>query len=209
MSPFFDIQILLIFLSYSAHQRIHHRLARHVCPECGASFETWHIFKHHVQTTCHHESRILSIQCLLCTRKKPNADHQVWVDFSSILAHFYQRHIQLFYKCSNCPKAFFDKLQIYAHRSKMHPKSAELTADFCLLYKAPFLKGPHKLFSTREACEKRILSVIKSWKRQFQFKCFACHSYFEDSQQLSSHDTRWCQMVHGKQQDSSKVNFFL
>ena len=54
-----------------------------------------------------------------------------------------------------------------------------------------------KLFNTRKACEARISTVIKSWRRQFKFKCFACQSYFDGAQQLSSHDIRWCQMLHG------------
>ena len=62
-----------------------------------------------------------------------------------------------------------------------------------------------KLFNTRKACEARISTVIKSWRRQFKFKCFACQSYFEGAQQLSTHDTGWCQMLHSNQETPSKV----
>ena len=76
------------------------------------------MFKHHVQKTCYHENRVLSICCILCTRKNDGAE--VWVDYSNVLAHFYQSHIQLFYKCSACSKAFAEKMAIYDHREKVH-----------------------------------------------------------------------------------------
>merc|ERR1712016_427790 len=81
-----------------------------------------------------------------------------------------------------------------------------MVADFCLLYKAAFLKAPgSKLFSTREAFEARISPVIERWKRLFKFKCFACQSYFENPQQISSHNVRWCQMLHSEQEFPSKI----
>lgn len=159
------------------------------------SFETWHLFKHHVQGTCAHESRHLSIHCLLCLRKKKATS--CWINSSSILAHFYESHIALLYKCSDCPKAYADKLEVYQHRQASHKPTDSLRPEFDLLYKASFLKGPLKLFATRKACEERIMPLIKKWKRQFKFKCFACHNDFEDAQGLASHDMTWCQMING------------
>ena len=191
--------------SLQAHQRIHRRSPDYVCPECCQSFETWGVFKHHVQRTCHHEARVLVVECRLCTRKNNNIS--VYVDWSGIYGHLYQSHIQLFYKCSSCPKAYAEKMAIYEHRQEVHKKEeTRMVADFCLLYKAAFLKAPgSKLFSTREAFEARISPVIKRWKRLFKFKCFACQSYFENPQQLSSHNVRWCQMLHSEQEFSSKI----
>ncbi len=191
----------------SAHTRIHRRQPRHVCPECGLYFEMWSVFKSHVQDTCHHEARLLAIQCLLCARKNRPCS---WVDISAIFAHFYQSHIGLLYKCSACSKAYTEKLAIYGHREQVHQsvqsKDGKLVADFSLLYKAAFLKGPHKLFATREACEDRIEGLIKSWKKQFKFKCPACHMYFENSQELSSHDTRWCFMLHSTDREETSIS---
>ena len=111
----FWISFLQFFISYfmlkSAHERIHSRLPRFVCPECGICMETWNMFKHHVQRTCLHESRVLAIQCVLCTRKMlkntdattasaPPVTKPVWVDYSNVLAHFYQSHIQVTASCS-------------------------------------------------------------------------------------------------------------
>ena len=191
--------------SLQAHQRIHRRSPDYVCPECCQSFETWGVFKHHVQRTCHHEARVLVVECRLCTRKNNNIS--VYVDWSGIYGHLYQSHIQLFYKCSSCPKAYAEKMAIYEHRQEVHKKEeTRMVADFCLLYKAAFLKAPgSKLFSTREAFEARISPVIKRWKRLFKFKCFACQSYFENPQQLSSHNVRWCQMLHSEPEFSSKI----
>ena len=190
--------------SLQAHQRIHKRLPDYVCPECCQSFETWSVFKHHVQRTCHHEARVLVVECLLCTRKNNNIS--VYVDWSGIYGHLYQSHIQLFYKCSSCPKAYAEKMAIYEHRQEVHKKEeTRMVADFSVLYKAAFLKAPSKLFSTRQAFEARISPVIKRWKRLFKFKCFACQSYFENPQQLSSHNVRWCQMLHSEQEFPSKI----
>ena len=89
------------------------------------------MFKHHVQKTCYHENRVLSICCILCTRKNDGAE--VWVDYSNVLAHFYQSHIQLFYKCSACPKAFAEKMAIYDHREKVHT-DIEVNEQVCNNY---------------------------------------------------------------------------
>ena len=196
--------------SLSAHQRIHRKSPNFVCPECAEKFETWSVFKHHVQRTCHHEARVLVVECLLCTRKNNNIS--VYVDWAGVYGHLYQSHIQLFYKCSSCPKAYAEKMAIYQHREEVHKKessSSGLVADFSVLYKAAFLKAPSKLFNTRQAFEARISPVIKRWKRLFKFKCFACQSYFENPQQLSSHNVRWCQMLHSAsaEQDFSSSLF--
>ena len=75
-----------------AHKRIHGQVPVHICPECGTFFESWTVFKHHIQSTCHHEGRVLAIKCVLCTRK--NEDTQpVFVDLDRIYAHFYESHI--------------------------------------------------------------------------------------------------------------------
>jgi hypothetical protein len=184
--------------SLSAHERIHRRIPSHLCPECGAVFETWHMFKHHVQKTCHHEARVLSIECVLCGQ---------YVDWCGVYAHLYQSHVRLYYKCTSCEKAFVEKSAIYDHRQEMHKSSegSQIVADFSLLYKAAFLKGPHKLFSTREAFEARISRLIKSWKRAYKFKCFACQTYFESPQDLSSHNTKWCQMQQPRSEEDNWV----
>ena len=110
-------------------------------------------------------------------------------------------------------------MAIYAHRDTVHQKvknpKKKYLAEFSLLYKAAFLKGL-KLFSTREACETRILRLIKLWKRKFKFKCLSCEELFEESSELSNHDARWCQMSrvsqNGEQDQStsqSRVIFLL
>ncbi len=191
--------------SLAAHNRIHGRLPSHVCPECGTGFDTWHMFKHHVQKTCLHEARIMSVECLLCARKHENS----LVDWPAIYAHLYQSHVKLYYKCTSCEKAFADKAAIYEHRSSDHKAeedSGTLVADFSLLYKAAFLKGPHKLFSTREAFENRMAPIVKNWKKSFKFKCFACQTYFDSPDGLGSHNINWCQMQNGGGRDKSDQN---
>ena len=203
----------------TSHKRIHQGRPRHVCPECGVTFETWHLFKHHVQKTCFHENRVLTFECVLCKRK---GHHQPYVEDASLFAHFYESHIQLLYKCTSCNRAFAEKTAIYAHRNEMHHQTEDVDDDeeqvfsgkgvkrkemanrkknhhkksslstmaksssakklgpeFSILYKAAFLKRPHKLFSTREAFEVRMMALIKKWRRDFRFKCFSCEALFE------------------------------
>ena len=60
-----------------------------------------------------------------------------------------------------------------------------------------------------KGCEARISTLIQSWRRQFKFKCFACHSYFLDAQQLSTHDMKWCQLLHNNEQSGAPSKVFL
>ena len=76
------------------------------------------------------------------------------MDSSLFAAHFYDSHIQLFYKCTDCNRAFAEKTAIYAHRNEVHNQIEETETsknnkkitkpDFSILYKASFLKAPHK-----------------------------------------------------------------
>jgi hypothetical protein len=67
-------------------------------------------------------------------------------------------------------------------------------ADFTLLYKASFLKNGNMLFATREEIEKRIKVVISKWPRTFAFRCCGCQCFFSNANELSNHNSRWCQM---------------
>lgn len=113
----------------------------------------------------------------------------------------------LFYKCSDCDKAFADKSAIYEHREKEKHKrkKSSLAAEFSVLYKASFLKGPSKLFSTREAFEARIAPVVQSWQKCWKFKCMACQSFFDLASDLSRHNTNWCQLQHNNSYAASKL----
>ena len=50
------------------------------------------------------------------------------------------------------------------------------------------------MFSTREAFEERLSILIKKWRQEFQFKCFACKNLFSSPEELRDHNTTWCQM---------------
>ena len=178
--------------AWKAHQRIHRGRQPYVCPECGTTFETQPMFAEHVQTTCQHEGRVLAVQCKICQTK--NLSNSL-VDQDSILAHVYQTHIKLYYKCSECPKAFVTKPAIYNHRSKSHAQEED-KADFTLLYKASFL-GSKNLFGTRTEFEKRMNPLFEKWQRCYTFKCLACQTYFETPEDLRSHNSKWCQLQTG------------
>jgi hypothetical protein len=120
----------------------------------------------------------------------------------------------MFFKCSFCPKAFVDKSDIYDHKQAAHADDSSLNgrqkvADFSLLYKAPFLKSPNNLFSTREGFEKRMSTILTKWPKKFLYRCYACSSYFETIDKLTDHNSLWCQMqyrtVELQQQNLSKL----
>ena len=120
----------------------------------------------------------------------------------------------MFFKCSFCPKAFVDKSDVYDHKQTAHADDSSLNgrqkvADFSLLYKAPFLKAPNNLFSTREGFEKRMSTILTTWPKKFLYRCYACSSYFETIDKLTDHNSLWCQMqyrtVELQQQNVSKL----
>ena len=184
----------------------------------------------------------MAIECVLCKRKGLS---NPYAKADSLFAHFYDSHIRLYYKCTDCNRAFAEKTTIYAHRNELHNvgnnngneeeeeekgiekllnkkngagnnnrksrmttlkqkeqqqkslrrrQSATMQSDFSVLYKAAFLKAPHRLFSTREALESRLTSLIKTWRREFKFTCFSCESLFDSVGDLRDHNTTWCQM---------------
>ena len=47
---------------------------------------------------------------------------QVLVDYRSVVAHIFEAHVRLFYRCTSCPRAFAKKEAIYEHRSQSHDR---------------------------------------------------------------------------------------
>ena len=66
-------------------------------------------------------------------------------------------------------------------------------SDFTLLYKAAFMKKTN-LFATREEFERRAKVLIARWQKLFAFQCYGCRSLFQKSEELSNHNSTWCQM---------------
>ena len=66
-------------------------------------------------------------------------------------------------------------------------------SDFSLLYKAAFMKKTN-LFATREEFERRAKVLISRWQKLFAFQCYGCRSLFQKSEELSNHNSTWCQM---------------
>ena len=66
-------------------------------------------------------------------------------------------------------------------------------SDFTLLYKAAFMKKTN-LFATREEFERRAKVLIAKWPKLFAFQCYGCRSLFQKSEELSNHNSTWCQM---------------
>ena len=128
-------------------------------------------------------------------------DCDSYVTAEAFFGHIYESHVKLFYKCSFCPKAFVEKVDVYSHNRTAHQEdstsnSRQKIADFSLLYKAPFLKAPNNLFSTREGFEKRLSDISTKWPKKFMFRCVACSNFFESAETLSAHNYRWCRMHH-------------
>ena len=46
--------------------------------------------------------------------------HEELVEYRSVMAHLYQAHVKLFYRCTGCPRAFAAKEAIYEHRAQAH-----------------------------------------------------------------------------------------
>ena len=174
----------------SAHVRIHNKEMPFVCPDCGEKFETWSYFQSHVQRSCHHEQKVLSLSCKLCENKgQPPV-----IESANLISHMLEEHVKLLYKCTGCSKAFDEKSAIYEHRSEMHKDADENQADFYLLYKAKFLKAPRNLFNSRKAFEERMSVLTKSWVRYWILKCPSCSTLFESPGEFESHNQRWCEM---------------
>ncbi len=82
-----------------------------------------------------------------------------------------------------------------AHEAESQSDETSLRKSiFHLLYKAPFLRGPDNLFSSREAFEAKVHRLARGWERFFAFKCSSCESHFADTAQLARHNRRWCRM---------------
>ena len=196
----------------------------------------------------------MAVECVLCKRKGLS---NPYAKEDSLFAHFYDSHIRLYYKCTDCNRAFAEKTSIYAHRNELHGnnngnekekgtekklllnknaagnnnrksrislkqkedeqqqqkslqrgrrQSATMQSDFSVLYKAAFLKAPHRLFSTREALESRLTSLIKTWRREFKFTCFSCESLFDNVGDLRDHNTTWCQMQNTRKSSNFSSN---
>ena len=45
---------------------------------------------------------------------------QALVNYRSVIAHLYQKHVTLVYRCTSCPRAFAKKEAIYEHRVEVH-----------------------------------------------------------------------------------------
>ena len=159
------------------------------------------VFQSHVQTSCLHEARVLSITCRLCLRQDPSNEPAAAILQRDFLAHMFQSHTKLLYKCTGCAKAFDSKTAIYTHRDEHHGDacargSDRIEADFSLLYKAPWLpsdKGGN-LFSSRQSYEERLGIISRKWKRRFGFRCFSCRTLFAAREELESHNPTWCHM---------------
>ena len=159
----------------------------------------------HVQTSCMHEARVLSLTCRLCLRKggqDPSNENAAAVLAQDFLGHMFRLHTKLLYKCTGCARAFDSKTAIYAHSDECHVMSAagggRVAADFTLIYKAPWLspnsnKGGN-IFASRETYEKRLEIVSRKWKRRFGFRCLSCRIVFATKDELESHNTLWCHM---------------
>ena len=192
----------------------------------------------------------MAVECVLCKRKGLS---NPYAKEDSLFAHFYDSHIRLYYKCTDCNRAFAEKTSIYAHRNEFHGnnngnekgtekklllnknaagnnnrksritlkqkedeqqkslqrgrrQSATMQSDFSVLYKAAFLKAPHRLFSTREALESRLTSLIKTWRREFKFTCFSCETLFDNVGDLRDHNTTWCQMQNTRKSNNFSSN---
>ena len=50
------------------------------------------------------------------------------------------------------------------------------------------------LFATREEFERRAKVLIERWQKLFAFQCYGCRSLFQKSEELSNHNSTWCQM---------------
>ena len=48
------------------------------------------------------------------------SQHEELVEYRSVMAHLYQAHVKLFYRCTACPRAFAAKEAIYEHRAQAH-----------------------------------------------------------------------------------------
>jgi hypothetical protein len=99
--------------SLAAHGRIHERSKPFGCPECAKTFDTWSVFQNHVQTSCFHESRVLSINCKLCEKKNSklnggasssNQSNTSVINAQGFLDHMFRVHTKLFYKCTGCAR---------------------------------------------------------------------------------------------------------
>lgn len=161
------------------------------------------VFHNHVQTSCLHEARVLSLTCRLCLRQAPSDEPSAAVLHQDFLGHMFRLHTKLLYKCTGCAKAFDSKTAIYAHRDELHGDASatggsdRIEAAFTLLYKAPWLpsdKGGGNIFSSRQTYEKRLAVVSRTWKRRFGFRCLSCRTVFAAREELESHNTLWCHM---------------
>ena len=84
---------------------------------------------------------------------------------------------------------------------KRHKKSpsavnskSNAMSDFTLLYKADFLKQTCNVFATQKELENRLRPFIAKWQTTFAFQCCSCQYLYQNAEELSNHNSRWCQM---------------
>ena len=60
-----------------------------------------------------------------------DSSHQALVDYRSVIAHLYQKHVTLVYRCTACPRAFIKKEAIYEHRIQAHDGNSSANDENC------------------------------------------------------------------------------
>ena len=83
-------------------------------------------------------------------------------------------------------------------RHKKSPSAVNFKAnemsDFTHLYKADFLKQTCNVFATQKELENRLRPFIAKWQTTFAFQCCSCQYLYQNAEELSNHNSQWCQM---------------
>jgi hypothetical protein len=81
---------------------------------------------HHIQIKSSNAPEKTSL-----SRDINDSSHQALVDYRSVIAHLYQKHVTLVYRCTACPRAFIKKEAIYEHRIQSHDGNSSSIDDKC------------------------------------------------------------------------------